>query len=183
VLVVHIASVWVPFTSESKEAIAHYPEIMREVRLAIQECGRLLGAHVRRLKKYSSENKKRSYIDKYIPHIGDALQQILGFPVAEKNKLIETLRDTLERGRREMLPAAMRKAEEAEDLLKFAVESIAEKTKEAAEATIAQPPPKKKEQPAISTKLQEKIADVAKQTIEVLTLEPTSPKRKRSKPA
>ena len=33
VLLVHIASVWVPFTSESKEAIAAYPEIMRELRL------------------------------------------------------------------------------------------------------------------------------------------------------
>src|SRR3989344_1372100 len=32
VLLVHIASVWVPFTSESKEAIAHYPEIVKEIK-------------------------------------------------------------------------------------------------------------------------------------------------------
>ena len=31
VIFVHIASVWVPFTSESKEAIAHYPEIIKEI--------------------------------------------------------------------------------------------------------------------------------------------------------
>ena len=31
-LVVHIGSVWVPFTSESKEAIAHYPEIIKEIK-------------------------------------------------------------------------------------------------------------------------------------------------------
>ena len=37
VVMVHIASVWVPFTSESKEAIAHYPEIMKEVQLAAQD--------------------------------------------------------------------------------------------------------------------------------------------------
>ena len=43
VLMVHIASVWVPFTSESKEAIAHYPEIVKEMRLALQECGRRVG--------------------------------------------------------------------------------------------------------------------------------------------
>src|SRR5262249_61055306 len=30
----HVASVWAPFTSESKEAIASYPEIMKEWRLA-----------------------------------------------------------------------------------------------------------------------------------------------------
>jgi len=42
-LMVHIASVWVPFTSESKEAIAHYPEIVKEIKLAVQECGRSTG--------------------------------------------------------------------------------------------------------------------------------------------
>ena len=41
-LLVHVASVWVPFTSESKEAVAHYPEIIREIQLAAQECGRKL---------------------------------------------------------------------------------------------------------------------------------------------
>ncbi|HVI94318.1 MAG TPA: DNA topoisomerase VI subunit B, partial [Anaeromyxobacter sp.] len=41
-LLVHIASVWVPFTSEAKEAVAHYPEITREIQLAAQECGRKL---------------------------------------------------------------------------------------------------------------------------------------------
>src|SRR6267143_1318069 len=44
VVFVHMASVWVPFTSESKEAIADYDEIRKEIRLALQECGRRLGA-------------------------------------------------------------------------------------------------------------------------------------------
>src|SRR5882762_3200563 len=43
VVFVHMASVWVPFTSESKEAIADYDEIRKEIRLALQECGRRLG--------------------------------------------------------------------------------------------------------------------------------------------
>ena len=34
VILVHLASVWVPFTSESKEAVARYPEILREIKLA-----------------------------------------------------------------------------------------------------------------------------------------------------
>ena len=33
-ILVHIASVWVPFTSESKEAVAAYPEILKEIKLA-----------------------------------------------------------------------------------------------------------------------------------------------------
>ena len=77
VLMVHIASVWVPFTSESKEAIAHYPEIVKELRLALMEVGRRLGLHIRRGKREAAEAKKRGYIDKFIPHIGIALTEIL----------------------------------------------------------------------------------------------------------
>ena len=50
-ILVHIASVWVPFTSESKEAVAAYDEIHKEIRLALQEVGRRLGAHVRKQKR------------------------------------------------------------------------------------------------------------------------------------
>ncbi len=48
VIFVHMASVWVPFTSESKEAIADYDEIRKEIKLALQECGRRLGVFLRR---------------------------------------------------------------------------------------------------------------------------------------
>jgi DNA topoisomerase-6 subunit B len=76
-LMVHIASVWVPFTSESKEAVAHYPEIIKEIKLAIQECGRKLGLHVRRQKRIRAEMVKRGYIETYLPYIGEALRDIL----------------------------------------------------------------------------------------------------------
>jgi DNA topoisomerase-6 subunit B len=36
-IVVHMASVWVPFTSESKEAIASYPEIEEQIIKALQD--------------------------------------------------------------------------------------------------------------------------------------------------
>ena len=42
---IHMASVWVPFTSESKEAIASYPEIQKEIRLGLQTAGRKLGMY------------------------------------------------------------------------------------------------------------------------------------------
>ena len=47
-ILVHMASVWVPYTSEAKEAIATYPEIVKEIRLALQRCGRRLAAHLQR---------------------------------------------------------------------------------------------------------------------------------------
>jgi DNA topoisomerase-6 subunit B len=99
VIMVHIASVWVPFTSESKEAIAHYPEIIKEIRLAVQECGRRLGIFIRRGEREAMEAKKRSYIEKYIPHIGIALKEILKLTDKQEKDVVETLRDTLERSR------------------------------------------------------------------------------------
>ena len=51
VAMVHIASVWVPFTSESKEAIAHYPEIIKEINFALQECGRRLSVYLSRRRR------------------------------------------------------------------------------------------------------------------------------------
>ncbi|MDP3917015.1 MAG: DNA topoisomerase VI subunit B [Nanoarchaeota archaeon] len=77
IITVHIASVWVPFTSESKEAIAHYPEITKEIKLALQECGRKLGIYIRRKRKDLEVERKKSYIIKYIPHVSGALQEIL----------------------------------------------------------------------------------------------------------
>jgi DNA topoisomerase-6 subunit B len=100
VLFVHIASVWVPFTSESKEAIAHYPEILRELRLGLQEVGRKLGAHIRRRKREAAETKKLAYIQKYIPQIGIALQDILALTDRQRDKTVSVLTDTLERSRK-----------------------------------------------------------------------------------
>ena len=100
VLMVHIASVWVPFTSESKEAVASYPEIVKEIKLALQDVGRKLGLYIRRGLREADAEKKASYIEKYIPHIGIALQEILGIDDKRKEKVCATLKDTLERSRK-----------------------------------------------------------------------------------
>jgi DNA topoisomerase-6 subunit B len=55
---VHLASVWVPFTSEAKEAVAHYPEMLREITLALQDCGRAGAEFAPRAAE--SESKRRS---------------------------------------------------------------------------------------------------------------------------
>ena len=99
VIVVHMASVWVPFTSEAKEAIAHYPEIIKEMKLALQECGRELAKYTNRKRRYSDELKKRGYIDKYIPHVSGALQQLLDLKKIDEEKIQTLLREILERAR------------------------------------------------------------------------------------
>lgn len=97
---VHIASVWVPFTSESKEAIAAYPEILREIKLGLQECGRRLGTYIRKGKRLKHEYEKRSYIEKYIPHIGIALQEILDLTNQDRDETVAVLEDVLHKSRK-----------------------------------------------------------------------------------
>ena len=99
-IVVHMASVWVPFTSESKEAIASYPEILKEIRLALQECGRKLGIHIRKAVRIRHELRKRSYIEKYIPAIGEALRDILELKDRQVAKWCATCEEVLRRSRK-----------------------------------------------------------------------------------
>jgi DNA topoisomerase-6 subunit B len=75
-LLVHIASVWVPFTSEAKEAVAHYPEITREIQLAAQECGRKLAAHIRKKKHADYQAQRRSIFELYIQEVANAIGKI-----------------------------------------------------------------------------------------------------------
>jgi DNA topoisomerase-6 subunit B len=75
-LLVHIASVWVPFTSEAKEAVAHYPEIMREIQLAAQECGRKLASHIRKKQHADYQAQRRSIFELYIQEVAHSIGKI-----------------------------------------------------------------------------------------------------------
>ena len=66
----------------------------------MQEAGRKLGRHIKRRKREADALKKQGYIQKYIPHIGEALQEILLISDGEKDEVIATLTDTLERSRK-----------------------------------------------------------------------------------
>jgi DNA topoisomerase-6 subunit B len=85
---VHVASVWVPFTSESKEAIASYPEIQKEIRLALQAVGRNLGMYMRRRLRVAQEGQRRSIFLRYLGEVAGAVSQING---QDRAKLYEQL--------------------------------------------------------------------------------------------
>ena len=85
IIVVHIASVWVPFTSEAKEAIAHYDEILKEIKLALQDCGRKLAAYIRKNVKAKEQKERISLFEKYIPELAFSLSNLTG----EKSAIIE----------------------------------------------------------------------------------------------
>ncbi len=118
-IVVHIASVWVPFTSESKEAIAHYPEIIKEIKLALQECGRRLASYVRKRRKIADESKKRSYIETYIPYVGAALKELLSLKAADEEKISSMLNTILEKQRGTLEKIGVDNPDYDEDLAKI----------------------------------------------------------------
>ncbi|MFT4250152.1 MAG: DNA topoisomerase VI subunit B [Candidatus Woesearchaeota archaeon] len=99
VILVHMASVWVPFTSEAKEAMAHYDDIIKEIKLAVQEAGRNLQTYTKKKQKVGRELKKRSYIEKYLPHLASSVTAILEGDRADEEELTNHLVDLLEKKR------------------------------------------------------------------------------------
>lgn len=98
-VLIHVASVWVPFTSESKGAVAHYPEIIKEIRLALQELGRKLQSYLHHKTRVTDEIRKRSYIEKYLPHIGLALKEIIELNEEDVDRVTKLLAEILEKRR------------------------------------------------------------------------------------
>jgi len=97
VLMLHMASVWVPFTSESKDAIASYAEILREATFALQECGRRLSVFLSRRHREAEAMRKRDYIQLYIPHLALGLKGVLGLSDREEADVKRRLEKMLER--------------------------------------------------------------------------------------
>jgi DNA topoisomerase-6 subunit B len=87
-LMVHMASVWVPFTSESKEAVAGYPEIQKELRLALQSVGRKLAMFLRKRLRVKHEGERRAIFQRYLGEVADAVS---GINKTDRTKLYERL--------------------------------------------------------------------------------------------
>ena len=97
VVFVHMASVWVPFTSESKEAIADYDEIRKEIKLALQECGRRLGVFLRRRERAKSEFRRRNIFDLYIEEVVEACARLKGGRIPKEKLKAQLQRIALKR--------------------------------------------------------------------------------------
>jgi DNA topoisomerase-6 subunit B len=93
VIFVHMASVWVPFTSESKEAIAEYDEIHKEITLALRECGRRLGAFLRRRERAHSEHHRRNIFELYIEEVVESCNRLKGgrLPTAKLKEQLQKM--------------------------------------------------------------------------------------------
>jgi DNA topoisomerase-6 subunit B len=87
-VMLHMASVWVPFTNESKEAVASYPEIQKELRLALQAVGRKLGMFLRRRLRVRHEGERRNLFLRYVGEVATAVCRVNG---ANREKLYQQL--------------------------------------------------------------------------------------------
>lgn len=91
IIMIHLASVWVPFTSESKEAIADYDEICKEIKLALSEAGRKLKTYLGRRQRMRRESERRGIFERYIGEVVLAIARIDNDadPVALKERFEE----------------------------------------------------------------------------------------------
>jgi len=96
-VMVHVASVWVPFTSESKEAIASYPEIMKELRLGLQAVGRKLAVYLNRRKRVRQEGERRAIFLRYLGEVAHAVATIKDYGDRPRNDLYGRLVDVAKR--------------------------------------------------------------------------------------
>ncbi|MDI6825880.1 MAG: DNA topoisomerase VI subunit B [Candidatus Aenigmarchaeota archaeon] len=97
VIMVHLASVWVPYISESKQAIASYPVIIKEIKLALQEVGRQLQRHISGKKRMEMQQRRREIFDRYLPEVANAIAKLTNKkPEPILNKLMSMIKKSTE---------------------------------------------------------------------------------------
>ena len=99
VILVHFASVWVPFTSEGKQAIASYPDIIKEIKLALQDAGRELKKYISGKRKSHEIQMRRNLFESYIPEAASSISKISDVP---KEKIVHGLEKILKKGLKEI---------------------------------------------------------------------------------
>ncbi len=80
VILLHVASTKVPFTSEAKEAVADIPEILYELDRALKECARQLRLHIQKLQKKKKTEDKFIIVQRIIPEIARKVAEITEMP-------------------------------------------------------------------------------------------------------
>jgi DNA topoisomerase VI subunit B len=88
ILLVHVASTRIPFTSESKEAIAEDPEVLKELQLALQAVARHLKSHISRQIRREYASEKFTIIRRILPQIAEKSSHLIGRPVPDLTPVI-----------------------------------------------------------------------------------------------
>ena len=82
-ILVHVASTNVPFTSESKDAVASIPEIEKEITLILQDLGRELKTFLSRRDRTKLQEDRARAVCAVIPEIAEKVAEIVEKPVPD----------------------------------------------------------------------------------------------------
>ncbi|MEF8887177.1 MAG: DNA topoisomerase VI subunit B [Haloarculaceae archaeon] len=80
VIMVHVASTNVPFTSESKDAVANVPEIEHEIELAVREAARELKSFLNKRRSMQQRREKQDKLATILPEMAEKLAEVTGRP-------------------------------------------------------------------------------------------------------
>jgi DNA topoisomerase-6 subunit B len=94
-ILVHVASTKIPFTSEAKEAIAEDPELDKELTLALQAAARHLRTHISRRTRREFAGEKFAIILKILPKLAEKTSALLGKPVPDLTPVITRIMDVV----------------------------------------------------------------------------------------
>jgi DNA topoisomerase-6 subunit B len=92
-LLVHLASTKIPFTSEAKEAVAEDPEIDKELTLALQAAARHLKTHLSRRSRRQFAEEKFAIILKILPKLAAKTSSLSGRPAPDLTAVITKIMD------------------------------------------------------------------------------------------
>lgn len=95
IFLTHVSSTLIPFTSESKEAIADIPEIENEIKLAFRECARKVQHHIHKKVRREKTREKFNLITKILPEMAKKSADMLGKPVPSLNAVITKIMDVV----------------------------------------------------------------------------------------
>jgi DNA topoisomerase-6 subunit B len=94
-ILVHIASTKIPFTSEAKEAVAEDPEIDKELTLALQAAARHLRTHLSRKSRRDFADEKFAIILKILPKLAEKTSHLVGKPVPDLTPVVTRIMDVV----------------------------------------------------------------------------------------
>ena len=88
ILLIHICGTKIPYTSESKEAIAQVPEIIEEIKQALRISARSLRTFMRKRERRNKANEKYRLVAQIIPEISLKSGKILGVDPPDTSRTI-----------------------------------------------------------------------------------------------
>jgi DNA topoisomerase-6 subunit B len=102
VLMIHVASTNVPFTSESKDAVANVPAIEDEVELALREAARELKSYLNKKRSLEQRRRKQNVIAELLPEMARKVSEVTGRePLNVEDSLARIMNNVLVERRRE----------------------------------------------------------------------------------